>query len=345
MFAYAMGQFAELMVERAVRANEFKLMSRPLTEAEFRFAYEMQRGKIADYYDEESSSDGATPAPMFKASSKQNSNRSINVRELRLDLGDFIVLELLRLQKITQEDLEYIKMVFELLDDDGDGVLINQPAPAATGCYNTTTTNAQPSAALPYSPLPAIPESPADFFPDEESSRSAIQVSADHLSINTPDSTTRIGLPAPLDLSNITFEPPTLFNLLTTPMSATMTPNPEESFGMHDDYNQKIISKLRGLQQSNGDQLTTSIIGGKKLNFLPSSRPRSRTDFVVNGSPRRHHNSSFEDQELRSISQDASSSGILHHVAGQNDPEGEKRPLLPLKARVQRASTTDSYIS
>jgi hypothetical protein len=100
VFTYTMGQFAEILVERAIRARERQLMLRPLSDSEFRFAVELQSGLRGEL----------SPS-----------------KEVRLTLTDFVILELLRLQKISKQDLNHIKDMFEMLDVDGDGVII-QPA-------------------------------------------------------------------------------------------------------------------------------------------------------------------------------------------------------------------------
>ena len=266
IFAYTMGQFAEFLVEHAIRVNEQNLMLRPLTEEEFRFAYELQKGTVladvyaneeeeeedydeddeeeyegGSYYDEdEAGGDGSSydfyadpdagdatpsevtdsqpvsryvsransttnllpadgdmppasslsrqpsgslrqpqrrrslsaqpslgslppPLPLQRSASRlSTSNRSEGqpsqrrrrpqrgprprrdtsgshrhrrsrrrrgaaagpeVTDFQLDLGYFIILELLRIQKITQDDLLSIKALFDRLDEDKDGKL------------------------------------------------------------------------------------------------------------------------------------------------------------------------------------------------------------------------------
>eukprot|EP01033_Poteriospumella_lacustris_P001094 gene1094-797_t len=158
IFAYTVGQFAEILVERAIKANEMKLMSRPLSPQEFRFAFELHRGEIvvdeeeeedesvgdtasnssAEYhsdFDEARSSDQGDDASdadpslvsLRKAFQRQKSWRGKPKRAptIRLTLEDFIILEMLRLQKITADDLQYIKMLFDSLDEDGDGVILS----------------------------------------------------------------------------------------------------------------------------------------------------------------------------------------------------------------------------
>jgi hypothetical protein len=88
LFAFTMAQMVGLLIERAVRASEQKLLQRPLTETEFKLAAKFR------------SSHG--PAEMSKKTA--------------IDLGGFIVMELLRLRKIDECDLEFIEALFNKLD-------------------------------------------------------------------------------------------------------------------------------------------------------------------------------------------------------------------------------------
>lgn len=118
IFTYTMGLFAELLVERAIRSRERSLMMTPLSDSEFRFAIELQGGlKTCP----------TLPVPGDTPCSRVNSFQP--EPEIRLDLGDFIILELLRLKKISKHDLDYIRDLFDMLDADGDGVIIK---PAVT---------------------------------------------------------------------------------------------------------------------------------------------------------------------------------------------------------------------
>jgi hypothetical protein len=154
IFAYTVGQFAEILVERAIKSNEMKLMARPLTPQEFRFAFELHRGEIV--VDSASSVDDEEGHLLYSRSLNESVNEDIDREHfetsqpevsflsmrkafrrqkswrgnskphaIRLTLEDFIILEMLRLQKITSADLHYIKMLFDSLDEDGDGVILS----------------------------------------------------------------------------------------------------------------------------------------------------------------------------------------------------------------------------
>jgi hypothetical protein len=43
LFAFTLGQFAGMIVERAIREREMQIMSRPLGESEFKFALTLKR--------------------------------------------------------------------------------------------------------------------------------------------------------------------------------------------------------------------------------------------------------------------------------------------------------------
>ena len=56
LFAFTLGQFAGMIVEKAVREREMKIMSRPLGESEFKFALTLKRKSVKIYKDETSGS-------------------------------------------------------------------------------------------------------------------------------------------------------------------------------------------------------------------------------------------------------------------------------------------------
>jgi hypothetical protein len=85
LFALAFGQFATVMIERAVREHEKNILHTPLTAEEYRFAANL-------YGDDE-----------------------------LISLSEFTILELLRLQRVTMEDLKDIKDIFCAIDDTSTG--------------------------------------------------------------------------------------------------------------------------------------------------------------------------------------------------------------------------------
>lgn len=99
LFAFSMAQVVGVFIERMVRASELKTLTRPLSEAEFQYAIALHQAQHA------------------------------GSREAKIDLGGFIVMELLRLQKINESDLDFIRRIFEELDEgkqpnDGQYVII-----------------------------------------------------------------------------------------------------------------------------------------------------------------------------------------------------------------------------
>lgn len=87
LFALCMGQFAGLMVERAIRVKERRILHRPLTEEEYKYA-----------------------ANLYKSDEV-------------LDLGEFTILELLRLERVTLDDLRLIKELFQKIDYNYSGII------------------------------------------------------------------------------------------------------------------------------------------------------------------------------------------------------------------------------
>lgn len=289
IFAYTMGQFAELLVERAIRYNEQRLMMRPLTTDEYKFAHQLRQGKVSseeeeaeedeeigeeeleeenttvlggleedvggdegeEYYDfsgsvigedieadlmdkgssldklstiekndedtghplsltrsQSISEDYPPPYPLSRTSSRQQqrplfsrqASRSSDItgfiprnrsrsrqgqkmkspksfqsphptrshrhnhrgrrkhrHRLEIDFGYFVILELLRIQKISKDDLIYMKEVFDRLDDDKDGKLRKEVT------AKTQFMRVKPS------PLEPIIEEPVSIFSDVKS--------------------------------------------------------------------------------------------------------------------------------------------------------------------------------
>jgi len=87
IFAMALGQFANVFVERQLAAKERAALQKPITRDEFEFAQRIM------------GDDG------------------------KVDMAEFMALELLRLGKIDTNTLDTIKREFQRLDKDGDGHL------------------------------------------------------------------------------------------------------------------------------------------------------------------------------------------------------------------------------
>lgn len=87
LFTLALAQLAGLVIYRAVRENEYKIIHQPLTQDEYDYA--------ANLY----------------------GNDEV------LSLGEFTVLELLRLQRVSMEDLEHIKNLFCAIDEAETGIV------------------------------------------------------------------------------------------------------------------------------------------------------------------------------------------------------------------------------
>jgi Ca2+-binding EF-hand superfamily protein len=160
LFAYTVGQFAGLIVEHAVKAKEQKLMVRPLTEAEFTFARQLRKGVLHHRDDDNSDfnskngnkgnsengiSTGRTDEALCRISEgsgdfssrvlppplpppppppvSKHASPAVTREAMTIDLGEFILLELLRLQKVDMTDLLCLKALFDEIDDSGDGVI------------------------------------------------------------------------------------------------------------------------------------------------------------------------------------------------------------------------------
>jgi hypothetical protein len=92
LFTLALGQFAKYMIDRAIKQHEITILHTPITQEEFKYA--------ANLY-------GDDPNVM--------------------SLGEFTILELLRLQRITMADLEQIKTLYLSIDEDAAARGVNKP--------------------------------------------------------------------------------------------------------------------------------------------------------------------------------------------------------------------------
>jgi len=97
VFGMALGQFADFFVQRHLADKERKALERPITEDEFEFAQQLV------------SNDG------------------------KIDLSEFVVLELFRLGKLDGATIEMIKAEFKRLDKNGDGTLKKREVLTAYG--------------------------------------------------------------------------------------------------------------------------------------------------------------------------------------------------------------------
>lgn len=95
LFAFSMAQVVGIAIEKYVRASELRMLKSPLSSSEFEYAMELSRG---------------THSPSAP-------------RERVIDLGGFIVMELLRLRKVDLCDLDLIRRLFAEVDVDCNGVI------------------------------------------------------------------------------------------------------------------------------------------------------------------------------------------------------------------------------
>ncbi len=102
LFTLMLAQLASLVINKAVRENEYKIINQPLTQEEYNYA--------ANLY----------------------GNDEV------LSLGEFTVLELLRLQRVSMEDLEHIKNLFCAIDEASTGV-VDKPMLEKRNLYYGTT--------------------------------------------------------------------------------------------------------------------------------------------------------------------------------------------------------------
>jgi hypothetical protein len=139
------GHFAGILIEKAIRASEISQFKRPITRQEFEFASALvgDRRKIVKsalcgsslgqaFVNSTASSfhsprdcveDRLLEKPQIPQTSQENSFVSENFLELNLNLSQFIVLELLRLNRVNSRELTYLKELFTTIDEDGSGFI------------------------------------------------------------------------------------------------------------------------------------------------------------------------------------------------------------------------------
>ena len=113
LFTLALAQFAGMAINKAVRENEYKIINQPLTQDEYSYA--------ANLY----------------------GNDEV------LSLGEFTVLELLRLQRVSMEDLEQIKNLFCAIDE-ADSGMVDKPMLAKRNLIHGTAGAAATAATAHY---------------------------------------------------------------------------------------------------------------------------------------------------------------------------------------------------
>jgi len=124
LYLLFMSNFAGVLCDRAVRAHERTVMSRPLAESEFRYALNLRKNSSVSMSSSRNSLadqllDSVADSPVDKTPTAPSPKH----REAALDLRDFIILELLRLERVDHGFIEDIKEVFNSIDADGNGML------------------------------------------------------------------------------------------------------------------------------------------------------------------------------------------------------------------------------
>jgi hypothetical protein len=191
LFAFTLGQFAGMIVERAIREREMQIMSRPLGESEFKFALTLKRNpktatatvtavptnekgvdskrnsvsrasmseKVRSSLTDHSSlflrkdpqrhqcggefctsssqgqgthlhghrkraySESCIKTASAESSAPEQLPPESSFSEFAIDFGEFVVLEMLRLRRVDEHDLEAIRNLFDDIDYDNAGTI------------------------------------------------------------------------------------------------------------------------------------------------------------------------------------------------------------------------------
>lgn len=141
LFTLTVGQFARLVVERAVRADEAMRMLAPITEEEFAFASRIStsrgRGKgISTDIDigneteieagSESESDITTITDVAASTAINKgagASTTSDASDAQLEFGDFVTMNLLRLQRLHPDEITFFGRMFSVIDVDHQGTI------------------------------------------------------------------------------------------------------------------------------------------------------------------------------------------------------------------------------
>jgi hypothetical protein len=103
LFSITLGQLSLSIVENAVRESERQILSRPLSTDEFSLVRALHRHDHRHSFN------------VTKAKAKEEEEED---EEEHVDLSDFIVLELLRLQRVDEDELLAITALFDKLESE-----------------------------------------------------------------------------------------------------------------------------------------------------------------------------------------------------------------------------------
>lgn len=117
LFTFTLGQLAGFVAESAIHSTEARILVRPLNEEEFRNAISLCRRP------NERSDRVHSIAPFSSSSLDSKFDPYQSGKDLKIHLAEFLVLELLRLKRIDEEDVQEICSLFHHLDDDGSGYI------------------------------------------------------------------------------------------------------------------------------------------------------------------------------------------------------------------------------
>ena len=126
LFAAALGQLSVSVIEQAVRQDEQRTLARPLTDDEFKLVKGLH-------------------SHSGHLSADELSSQAADCDEAdEIDLSDFIVLEMLRLQRLDEEELRAITALFDdLHENGGDSLRARRGEASRTGRKRLPTSHAE----------------------------------------------------------------------------------------------------------------------------------------------------------------------------------------------------------
>ena len=170
LFALFLTQVGSYFAERSIRFHEMHVLHRPLSQSEFQYVDVLRAARGAKRI--VIGADGGTDGQPS--------------RTVTLSLSDFIVLELLRLKRMSPEELEDVKGIFDCIPGSSDDIIEPVPSISELGSTAKDLTSGQEDASR--SPYPVDQKTLAAFndlvvgIRRARSQSSAVRYVADQLS-------------------------------------------------------------------------------------------------------------------------------------------------------------------
>ena len=116
LFAYTLGQFSGLVVERAIQASERKHLLTPLSPEEYSFAATLNSSR----------NNGSSKYEAKLSDTRLTSTTPDSVADLdsnSICFAEFVVMEMLRLKRFSTDEVDDLRRIFDTIDSEGTGTI------------------------------------------------------------------------------------------------------------------------------------------------------------------------------------------------------------------------------